>query len=271
MPRDPVVMSLLRDLELRSDDQQPMPEGFWRRLPVEYLFYRQLRALKIRTPRVMKINVCCCRVVQPYDGKLWDGVTSVEVETDLAALEGLPALEFSRACVALMVAGVKTVLAFFGVADSGVDEAGEKALAGLENFSLPVGKPAGHPDGGLSAQVHVQLAGELQACVAVLLLKAGRKPVGTVPICTTFPSPEWALDSLQSLAWVGSDVVEVGFRTAGLPTRTVFGRVNFDASGLDHVKRVPQGEPAPPLFARDVVFEVAMPAWSGRESPRQVW
>lgn len=258
-------MSLLRDVDLTLCGVETQPDWFWRRLPVEYLFYRQLRALKIATPDVMKVRVCCAAAARPYDGNLVDGVSSVEVQADFAALESLPAMELSRSCVGLMAAGVKAVLAFFGVAATGIDEAGERALAELEDFSIPVGKPVKHPQAGLSAQLHVQLVDQLQACVAVLVLKAGRKQVGLVPVCTTFPFPESALDSFKSLTWVGRGAVEVGFRIAGTPARTLFGRTNFDCAGLDHVKLASQTEAMPPFFARDVVFAVDLAAITGAQ------
>jgi hypothetical protein len=247
-------MTKLRDIELRWSQDEKGPEEFRKSGVVGYLFAMELRALKIETPGIAKINAYCEPKPRPYDGDVFDSVTDVQVAIKWSDTRRLPPPELNEYFLSLLVDGTKTVLKRFGIAGKPVETIAAKLRE--ENFELskPLGRRAANPrEPRVAARCHLRSSPSLEHCVVVLELHRGRNAIGEMPICTTFPEPDYALEAFKSLEWSGKDRLKARFGYVGAGGTQVFGRANFDHRGFANVKRIDKSASgAEPVFEVDV-------------------
>lgn len=249
-------MTTLRDINLRWSQDRAAPEWFWKRGPLEYVFYKELRALKINTPGFSKINIYCEPQPSAYAGHFFDGVTDVGVEAKWGQPERMSSSELNQLFLAHMVRGVKVVLAWYDLQTSGIDDAAHRAVHSAESLCIPIGKQAKSPATGVVARLQVRPLPDLSACAIVLVVMRGRKVICEKTVCTTFPIPEIGIDCYDSLEWENERTVIAKFRTGGAGGKNVFGRVNFDHSGMSGVHRIDQSQPLPPHFLAEPTFTI---------------
>lgn len=243
----------LRDIELRWSEDAAAPEAFMKRCPVEYVFYRELRALKIETPGIAKINVYCEPRAMPYKGCVHDGVTAVHLKCGWEAIEPLPPRDMVRPLAALLTEGTKTVLSRFKIDVRDIDEIAPKLEAGAVWTPINIGKSATRsPDGRCSARLSVRSADSLQHAIVSITIMRGRTKLGEIPICTTFPSHDYALDDFRSLEWLSHGRLKATFALYGSPDHRVFGRRNFDSSDFAHVQAADSADRRHRSFTIDV-------------------
>lgn len=67
----------------------------------------------------------------------------------------------------------------------------------------------------------------------VHLLKKGRTPIAELPVCTTFPAFEYAVDNFVELTWETSSRLTAVFEVHGAAGHEVFGRRNFQSDAAN--------------------------------------
>jgi len=243
----------LRDIDLRWSNDDPAPESFRKSGPVGYLFHRELRALKIDTPGFVKINVYCEPRKRPYTGKYFDGVTDAHVACRWKRIEGHAPQEMARAFAALLTEGAETVLSWFRIPQAAaMTTVAEKVLAQLWT-PLPFGKAIVQGRGGnLSARLSVSAAETLEYSTVSVTVKKGRATLAELPVCTTFPTFDYALENLESLRWVSKTQLQATFAKSAASDRSLFGRRNFDGNEFAHVQATDSDDRRRRTFTVDV-------------------
>jgi hypothetical protein len=239
----------LRDLNLRLPDDSPaVPDWFWKRSFVEYLFIVELTKLKIRTPGIAKVNIYSVgpeKRARPYRGNVHFGVTDVEIRNDWEGVEDLSPEALTNRCLAVMVRGIKKVLNFFELSTAEIDGAARRARALVFCFSLPLGKKATRLNASHSARLYVRPMPDLTACLVALVIKRGRQVVGERSVCATYPLTWLTFVTFVSLKRRKRAVIAKFWTTS---------RRDFDHRGLEKVKRIDSGKRVPPIDRFEPTF-----------------
>jgi hypothetical protein len=253
-------MSLLKDVNLRWSGDRLAPDWFWKRGTVEYVFVKYLRSSKLKLPNVAKVNVYCEDVGEIYDGNCFDEVANVKVSTNLEALSLLSAIDLNVRFATLMVQGVNTVLAWFGLDELAIEKTVNELVAAACEFSSNLGRRVELPGSAYGIRASVRPLPDFSACVVILAAYQGRKLVLEQAVCTTFPFPETAMEAFESLEAESSSTCVIRFRTGGMTGRKLFGRCNFDHGGMGQVERVDNSVPQAPYFVAEPTFRVELPS-----------
>jgi hypothetical protein len=252
-------MTMLKDVNLRWSGDRLAPDWFWKRGTVEYAFVKHLRSSKLKLPNIAKVNVFCEDVGENYDGNCFDGVANVKVCTNLEDLSIHSAIDFNVHFAKLMVQGVNSVLAWFGLDELPIEKTVNELVAAANEFSSNLGRQVELPGTRYSIRARVRPLPDFSACVVTLAVYQGRKLVLEQAVCTTFPFPDTAIEAFESLEAEGSCTCVIRFQSGGLTGRRIFGRCNFDHDGMAHVTRVDTGVPQAPYFVAEPTFRVEFP------------
>ncbi len=248
---------MIRDLELRWGDGKTAHDWFWKRLVPEWIFVAELRKLRICTPnKIAKVNIYFGETDEGYWGEVFDGVTDVTVAASWEGVESWPTELFIEYVVELIVAGLKKVLDTVQVESGWLDALAERVRLECQTYSQLIGNRAEKSSLGYSARLYVKPASDLRWCMVVLQIKKGRQLIGEREVCTTFPDPQRAIRDFEHLSWEAESMIDVQFDTAGARGRRIYGRENYDCSGLNRVVRLDQDVPRPPHFSVSPKFRI---------------
>ncbi|MGH8239502.1 MAG: hypothetical protein ACREXP_21165 [Steroidobacteraceae bacterium] len=220
------------------------------------MFYRELRALKLETPGFVKINVYCGRNKLPYKGQIHDAVTEVHVACRWEAIKDLPPKEMVQAFCALLEDGAQTVIRYFNIAPATViAQVAAKVQAEIW-APLAFGKPATQKAGGkLSAHLIIRAADSLEYSTVSVAIKKERTPLGELPVCTTLPGFDRAVENLEGLEWISPTQLRTTFAIYGDPDFKVFGRRNLDSGKFAQVRATDSKDRCRRSFTVDIPSE----------------
>ena len=213
-----------------------MPDEFRQRGCVEYLFVQEIRALKLETPGIAKINIYCEANPEKYKREVFNGITDIDVRFDWEKLKQLNGPQKCATFLDLLVHGTKSVLSEFSISSELVDTIKEKIKQ--LNFSLyiPLGKKNEKSDDGtISARLFVSNHEQFTRCDVFADVFEGRRRIGHFPVCVTFPMPEMAIDRFEGLKWDVKGNLVATFTIPNPKGRTVFTYENFSIADNEGV------------------------------------
>jgi hypothetical protein len=221
------------------------------------VFRQELRALKIDTPGFAKINVYCEEHLRDYSKQVFDNVTAVEVKIEWDKIKNLKGIDICKVFLDLLTSGTKIVLSSFNISTREIDEIAYRIAQSRFELSIPLGKKAiKNKDGSLAARLRVTNGKEFECCDIVADVFQKKVYIGHVLVCTTFPSPDIAIERFQSLEWDNDYHLLAKFRTPYGIGKKLFGRENFDCSGLEGVSRVDHTVAVTPFHIVERTFKI---------------
>ena len=255
-------MTKLRLVEFRLQGD-PMkgdtipPDWYRKGSSAEYFFSRYVEALKIETPSIVKINIYCMDNPPPYLGEVDDKITVVYVAPRWNQPESASPAELVEAFSESIAEGLRTVFNWFDIPDEEIQEiAAVSKKMGLD-YSLALGKKPTRLNRDTSLRCFVRPLIDLTACVVWLEVFHKKNKVNEVAICTTFPSPETAIGGFESLCLEG-DYVCVKFSTSIKLALRVFGRLNFDSTGMMGVEKILEAGRESPYSPGSITFKIEL-------------
>ncbi len=226
-------MTKLRDINLRWSDDSTAPEWFWKRGILEYMLFQEIRKLKIETPNFTKINVYYEPEPTSYAGYVFDGVTDVQVFEKCDDIDSLSPQQLNERFLNILIQGIKIVFDWFKISTECLNLLVNKLQSNNFTFSYVLSTVAAYSKNQTySARLYLESELNLESCVIVVAIFKGRKRIGTLPICTTFPMPDYAIEQFKSLEWSNESQIISTFNIYGKPNnKTVFCRYMFDCRG----------------------------------------
>ena len=244
------MTSYLRDINLRWEDDGTAPEWFGVAQVPEYFFYKLVRQSKILSRSFDKLNVYCVSSPDRESiGNTFDGVLDVCVAISPDA-SSLSATARVKMFTEILACGVKRAMHHAVDASAMANEIAGLAYLRSLNYSIALSRRPLLLKDGRSVKAFVVPGEDLKTAVVRLRIYQGRRVVGEIDACTTFPSPEFSIDAFRTLE-NSCGKIGVCFQWP-FSSKTLFGRCNFDAAGLEGVSMIEEIEKRTRIFQIDI-------------------